>query len=190
MDVVNSFDGSTSLKIFFGVGRIVCLNGMVIGDIDCFKYVHRGNKIYQNIENDYDKIVAKLLGTKERVRRLNNVFLPPQAVDRIIHNIASKVFNVDSKTRKVEVVEVSLANIESLLETHRGEDNFADAWTQMNVIQENIIRNGRLSALVMETDKEKGTNVLKDRQKRGNEFKMSSFELNAIISNEFLQAVA
>lgn len=190
LDVLNSYNGTSALKIFFGVGRIVCLNGMVVGDMDHFKYVHRGNQIYQNIENDYEKIVAKLIDVKKKVERLNNIYLSPSEVNGIIDRIATKVFEVDGEKNKIEVKGVAFDVKKSLLESHREADRGEDAWIKFNVIQENIVRLGRLSATVSETNKELNTTVIRTLNKRSNENKLNSFQLNKIISDEFFKAVA
>ena len=191
LEVVNSYDGSSSLKIMAGIGRLVCLNGMVVGkDFEQFKFVHRGNKIYENIEKSYEQIVAKLAGLKEKVDRLNNIILPPQATHNIINNIAKRVFESNGEKKIVSVVGVDFTVRNSLLERHRQEDLNGDAWTTLNVIQENIIRNGRLTARIGETNRETNETVFKDTNKKSNEGKMSSLELNKIITEEFFKAVA
>jgi hypothetical protein len=190
LDVLNSYNGLSALKIFFGIGRIVCLNGMVVGDMDHFKYVHRGNQIYQNIANDYDKIVAKLVDVKTKIERLNNTFIPPMELHNIINNIASKVFNREGEKHKIETLGVDFFDRNKLLETHRRDDLGTDAWTQLNIVQENIVRFGRLKASVRKTDKIEGTNIVTKMGKDCCEGKLSSFELNKIISDEFFKAVA
>lgn len=190
LDVLNSYNGLSALKIFFGIGRIVCLNGMVVGDMDHFKYVHRGNQIYQNIENDYDKIVAKLLDVKAKIERLKNTFLPPSELHNTINRIASNIFNKDGEKFKTETLGVDYFDRNQLLETHRSDDLGTDAWTQLNVVQENIVRLGRLQASVKKTDKSDNTSIVTKMVKRCCENKLSSFELNKIISDEFFKAVA
>ena len=189
LDVHNSFNGTSALKIFFGVGRIVCLNGMTVGDMDHFKYVHRGNQIYQNIENDYDKIVAKLEDVKNKVNRLNNIYLSPQEVHNTINKIASKVFESDSEKRSVEVLGVDFFTRNELLETRREADKHGDAWTQLNIVQENIVRFGKLTATIRETNKETKEIINRKITKKKSESKLSSFAINKIISDEFFKAV-
>ena len=74
---------------------MVCSNGMVIGDMDSFKFVHKGEKIYQNIEKSYDKIVAKISEVKNKVDRLKNTILPQSEVQNILNTIAKKTFEVN-----------------------------------------------------------------------------------------------
>ena len=190
--VQNSYDGSASLKFFYGVGRVVCMNGMVIGDMESEKFIHRGNKIYTDIEESYERIVAKLEEVKNKVDRLNNLYLAPSHLDSIINNIAGSVFNSESDKKKVEVLGVNYRVKEKLLERHRTEDNTGadNAWILMNVIQENIVRKGRLEASIRETNKETKEIINRNIEKRATEGKLSSFRLNHIISEEFFKAVS
>jgi hypothetical protein len=118
LDVLNSYNGLSALKIFFGIGRIVCLNGMVVGDMDHFKYVHRGNQIYQNIENDYDKIVAKLLDVKAKIERLKNTFLPPSELHNTINRIASNISHLIFLIEMVKNLRLKLWALIILIETN------------------------------------------------------------------------
>lgn len=191
IEVRNSYDGSSSLMLMGGIGRIVCSNGLVIGtDFESFRFRHSGTRIYTELENAYEKIVAKLHQLKEKVNALNNIYLSPVERIRVLNNIYSRVVSSNGDKVKTELTLVPNNVIDDTFKAHRIEDEGLDAWSMLNVVQENIVRHGVFECIVTNTDKESGVTEKVRKTKRGSEGKLSSLELNKIISDEFLKVVA
>jgi hypothetical protein len=191
IELLNSYNGKSALKIAAGIGRLVCSNGMVVGtDFEQFRYVHRGNKIYENLENTYEQLVAHLNNLKAKIERLNNIYLAPNKVYSIIDNIYARTFETDGVKKKVKLRPLTEKAYIDALQVHREEDNKLDAYTVMNVIQENLVRYGAFNCETETTDKNTGVITLTKRTKRPSEGKIASHRLNSLITEQFLKAVA
>jgi hypothetical protein len=191
IEVTNSYDGSTALNIMGGIGRLVCSNGLVVGkDFETFRFIHKGNKIYEKLDNAYEKIVAKLEQLKGKIDALNDVTLDEVQTVNSVRNIYKKLIESDGEKKKVELVSIPEDTLKLTLQTHRDADKGKDAYTVLNVVQENIVRNGVFTAIVEETDKETGEKTRRLLRKRPSEGKLSSLKANEVITDEFLKTVA
>lgn len=190
IELRNSYDGSGALMIMGGLGRIVCSNGLVVGkDFESFRFVHRGTSIYQRLEQSYDLIVAKLDSLKNKMDKLKQIQLNTQQVNNIIHEIYKEVVEKDTKTKKVTLLNVNTWILQQTQRPRRVEDEFTDAFTTMNVIQERIIRCGIFNCNVVKLDKELNSTEIVEVTKNASEGKLSSLKLNEIITEKFLDLV-
>jgi len=187
VECLNSNNGTSALVLMGGYGRIVCSNGLVLGDIKSGRFVHRGTKIYEKINNKYDEIIAHLNGMKKDVETLKDRELDNAQVYNVIDNIAKRVFNKDTKKQKIEVIGIRDWVLQQVNQPRRRGDYGNDAFTRMNVVQENIIRNGALSVRIEKYDKESGTQEIKTVSKNRTEGKIAAITLNKIITEEFLK---
>ena len=190
IECLNTNNGTGALMLMGGYGRIVCANGLVIGDIEHGRFVHRGTSIYQKLNNKYDEIVAHLDSLKFNIDKLKKKDLDKETTERIIYNIANRIFNREGKKHKVEVKNITEYTMRQLRKPRRQADFFFDAFTRMNVVQENIIRRGLLWANVEKTNKETSEVELTTMSKHRSENKLSSVQLNKIITEEFIKGVA
>jgi hypothetical protein len=191
IEVTNSYDGSTALNIMGGIGRLVCSNGLVVGeDFEAFRFIHKGENIYEKLDNAYEKIVAKLNELKTKVETLNNTVLDHGQTLNIVRNIYKKMIETDGVKKSVKLVSIPEDTFQLTFQAHRDADKGNDAFTVLNVVQENIVRNGVFSAIVEETDKETGEKTQRLIRKRPSEGKLSSLKANEAITSEFLKAVA
>lgn len=189
VELVNSRDGSAALNFFGGYGRLVCNNGLYIGDLEHGRFIHRGTSIYERLENKYEKIVAHLDSIKNDVIALQNAYLTEEKVHNALYGIYRDVFEKDTKKYE-SIVNPTTYDLTRLLNVRRLEDKAQDAFTVMNVVQENIIRYGKLGAYVTTTNKETKEVERVYREKRPSENGLGSIKLNKIITNNFLKAVA
>ena len=191
IEIINSYNGKEALKIAAGIGRLICSNGMVIGsDFEQFRYVHRGNAIYEKLENTYEQLVAHLNKLKDRVIKLQNTEIPEQLSREIISNIYKRVFETNGKDFKTTIAEIPEYSYTSALEIRRIGDVGKDAYTIMNVIQENLVRYGAFNCTVSKYDKKNKSEVRIEKTKRGSEGNIASHRLNSIITGQFLEAIA
>jgi hypothetical protein len=189
VEFVNSRDGSAAGNLLGGYGRLLCNNGLVIGDLEHGRFIHRGTKIYERLENKYDKIVAHLDKIKQDVELLKSSTLEEELLHLAIEGIYKDVFEKNTKKYSV-VADVNFYDIKKLLRVHREGDKATDAFTLLNVVQENIIRKGRLGCNITTINKE--TNSVERRfiTKSPMENNVNSVKMNKIITSNFLKRVA
>lgn len=189
IECVNSRDGSAALNLLGGYGRLVCQNGLVIGDLEHGRFIHRGTKIYERLENKYEQIVAHLESIKYSVDTLKSATLHEEQVNNALMGIYKDVFEKNTK-KYSKTVDVSTYDLRRLKRVRREADRGLDAFTQMNIIQENIVRYGLLGCNVTTINKETNEVERKYTSKNGMERSVNAIKINKIITNNFLKAVA
>jgi hypothetical protein len=128
--LTNSVNGATAYRLGVGLYRFVCLNGMVVHDgIFAEARFNHFEDIVKGIIDETEKVASYGLQIAEHVNVMKETF--PSFDDRFKFAVAA------TKLIKNEHVDPA-----SLLETRRSEDNAFDAWTCLNVVQENIIKGG------------------------------------------------
>lgn len=189
IECLNSFDGSAALNLLGGYGRLVCANGLVIGDLEHGRFIHRGTKIYEKLENKYAEIVAHLDDIRRKVDVLKNATLDDTQLNKVIEGILKDVFEKDTK-KYSSVVDFNTRDIDRLKRVRRVDDTAKDSFTLLNVVQENVIRYGLLGCTVTTTDKE--TNEVERAYKSKNKMENSinSVKMNKLITENFLKMVA
>lgn len=130
--VVNSHNGGGSLRIYAGLFRLVCLNGMVVGDTwDSSTYPHRGNG------HTLDDILEDVFGITEHFT----------TVTAQVQNMQARTLT--QGTREEFARQAALLRWEEgqepvtphqLLRSRRLDDRGSDAWSTFNVVQENLIK--------------------------------------------------
>ena len=191
LKVVNSYDARSSLKIYVGIHRQVCSNGLIMMvEGEQFRFIHRGTAIYEKLENSYEKIIAYIDTVRLRIKKLQATSLSQDALNDVMTNIAKRVFEKDSRLTKVEVTNINNLTRRNLNRVRREADRQNDAFTQLNRLQENITRRGALSATIKVIDKETNQVTFDTVSKRSTENKVSDIRMNQIITEEFLKAVA
>jgi hypothetical protein len=111
--VENSHDGTGALKLFFGVFRIACLNGIIAGSsLGSYRVIHSQNAI-KNLDESLELMTAGIPNLVERVGKL-------------------AAFELDQEKRLLlarKGCELRLGHLK-------------DAFSVFNVIQERVIRGG------------------------------------------------
>lgn len=190
VEILNGNTGSNALLIMGGYGRAVCSNGLVIGDVVSGRFVHRGTSIYERLERRVEDIIYHLDDIKLSVDKLKSVELSNELEDTIIDSIVSKMFDSESDKRVVRS-RITAFSRRKIKRVWRGEDTYRDAFTRLNVIQENIIRHGRLRYDTFETDVITGAQrATFNRHKRPVEGRLSALSINKIIAKAFLENIS
>lgn len=130
--MVNSHDGSTSYQLRAGLFRLVCLNGMIVGDdVFCRRIRHQGDVVTQVVEAANDLIEIAPLSVR-KAEEWKQIELRPEA---------KQVFAETAAMLKWDQENLAI-HPSRLLEPRRMADKKDDLWTTFNVIQENLIRGG------------------------------------------------
>jgi hypothetical protein len=186
---LNSNDGKGALVLMGGYGRIVCSNGLIIGDIQGARFVHRGQAIYKKISNQYDKIINHLNDMKIKVEHLKHARLNEEQQLNVVNNVLKAMFEKNTKLYSKRIV--NAVSIERLLYKRREADHDTDAFTVLNVVQENIIRYGKAKVLLETTNNETGDKTRSYIGQGACELKaVKNVTLNKLISDEFMREVA
>jgi hypothetical protein len=131
--LLNAHDGSGSYELAAGLFRIICLNGLIAGCGELFriKVRHTGDdQMVERVLAASQKVIESTPALIDRVTTLQTKELDPARQLKFAQNVLKL-----SPTRMT--VEPS-----DLLSPRREEDMPTDAWTVMNVVQENVIRGG------------------------------------------------
>jgi hypothetical protein len=131
----NSHDGKSSYNITAGLFRIICLNGLVagVGDLFNIKVPHNtSGEIISHVLDATNNIVKKIPELFERVDKLKEKKLDEYRR----YNLAKNIIDISPSNLIIDPSEY--------LVPRRSHDMGYDAWTTMNVIQENVIRGGVL----------------------------------------------
>lgn len=135
--LLDSHDGTSRIKTFLGVLRLVCMNGCVAGDMVYERsYVHVAPDLMEQILLDLDDLDGPIVKLQERVDKMK------------AHktNIAERIALADVAIKKRFGEDRAASFIadmrRSMLKVRRDADESDDIYTVMNVIQENILRGG------------------------------------------------
>lgn len=134
----NAHDGTSRYKLFGGMFRLVCLNGMIVADslFASINISHTLRAVENIIEGSY-----RVLGESEKLieapRRWSGIYLSRDDQRRFGEEAMKLRFGTDEEG-------ASQAPVDALnfLRPKRSEDNRNDLWTIFNIAQENGIRGG------------------------------------------------
>lgn len=132
----NSHDGTSSYKMMGGIFRIVCTNGLVVGDntIDV-KVKHQGDIKNKIIEGAFE-VVNNFQMIDEGKDRLKSAQLTPDHIDAFTKSAAVLKWGEETGEN------MHPFSHKYLTYARREEDKKSDAWTVLNRVQENLIKGG------------------------------------------------
>lgn len=131
--LVNSHDGTSAYNLYSGIFRLVCTNGMIVGDIgSTMKVYHKGNVVDQVVESTLT-IVEESEQVMEDIEVMKQIELSrPEQL--LLAEMSMKArFDVDEEVPYQP---------SDFLRPHRREDVGNDLYRTFNVIQENAIKGG------------------------------------------------
>ena len=141
----NSHNGKSSMKMYAGLFRAVCSNGLVAGEGYEARMRHLKASI-SDVGNMLEDTAAKLPELSDKIKRMKSITLKRDDIIDLAYSAASlrwerlPDFNL-TEDRKPGVYfdEVTAA---SLVRTRRFSDVSTDLWTTFNKMQEGMIRGG------------------------------------------------
>lgn len=131
--MINAHDGTSSYQLMAGIFRLVCSNGMVVGEgtIEQVRVKHTGDVIPAVIEG-CNSILQRLPEVSENVREMEALQL--SEAERGIFARAALQLRYDAGEAPIEAPK--------LLTVQRRDDATPTLWNTLNTVQENIIRGG------------------------------------------------
>ena len=139
----NSHDGTTGVKLMAGAYRFVCSNGIVRGEGTSVSIRHT-HKAMQDFEDMLRRIVEGVPATMDTIETLKNRRMSNdeawefarQAVE-LRWDVMQNAYVADDTPKGTYA---DTTTIRQALAHQRAEDNFSDAWTVFNRVQENVLR--------------------------------------------------
>lgn len=135
--LTNSHDGMNSFKFLVGMFRVVCSNGLVVGDDEMV------NIPIKHINYDFEtlrEIVKRSIEqVPEIVCQMNSMKNTTLTEDEKIE-LAKSVVKIRKGIEDDKPIELDEDTIMDILEPKRKEDNSDDLWTVFNICQEKMIK--------------------------------------------------
>jgi hypothetical protein len=162
--LINSHDGTSSYKLFAGLFRLVCLNGMIVADKTFGELTvpHKGNIVDNVIEGSFE-IVGHAKKTLQRVEEWSQLSLTAGEQDALAgaaHTLRFADAEGNTETPITASQLLRPRRLDDMREGARyGENRPApDLYRTLNVIQENVIRGG-LSGMARNPETRKARRV-------------------------------
>jgi len=130
--MINSHDGKSSYQLRAGIYRLVCANGLVVGNDMFYRSVrHQGDVISKVVESAVEiiEIMPKAIEISKEWKGIT------------LNHEERKIYAESAALLKWDKGEIEL-NSESLLDRRRYADYGDDLWSTFNAVQENLIRGG------------------------------------------------
>lgn len=132
--LVNSHDGTSSLRLFYGLLRIACLNGIIAGSVlKDFRAIHNAN-IISNLNHGIEFMTEGIGALSTQVQVLQNTKFSQDALSAYVKLM------VDARLKNVN--NIIKIDYDSALRVTRHADYNQDAFTAFNVVQEKLVRGG------------------------------------------------
>ena len=135
--LLNSHDGTSSYQLMGGIFRLICSNGMIVGDTTSEVRVrHSGNILENVIEGSYSVIedINRVIPVIDDWKKLSLTYEQRKAYAEAALGLR---WDADENGN----VQAPVSNT-ALLATRRHEDRGESLWQTFNVVQENLIRGG------------------------------------------------
>lgn len=135
--LTNSHDGLNSFKFLLGMFRLVCSNGLIVGDTELVNMSVR--HINYNFETLRDIV-------KTAIEQVPNIVCTMNAMKNTVLNeeqkieMAKNVVKIRKGIENDEKFEIDEETIMDILDPMRKEDKANDLWTIFNVCQEKMIK--------------------------------------------------
>lgn len=130
--MTNSHNGTCSYQLRAGIYRLVCANGLIVGNDLFHRSVrHQGDVVSKIIEsaNEIIEIMPKALDISESWKEI------------YLNDYQRKTYAESASMLKWNPEDIEIIP-ERLLSPRRREDTKTDLWTTFNAVQENLIRGG------------------------------------------------
>jgi len=138
----NSHDGSSSVRLFAGCFRFICSNGIVAGDGFQSRIYHNARAItgFEDMLRNTVDALPTLMERIEKLRQVKLLYSQAQAMARAGVQTRWDMFNTEERVKQPNGVYSTEATVRDALKVQRNEDDYMDAFTVFNRIQEAVVR--------------------------------------------------
>ena len=144
----NSHDGKSSMKLFAGVYRFICSNGIIAGEGFDQRMVHYKSNL-DSFEDLLTYTTAKLENVTGFTEKLQRIIPDEKAINNFSKQALSTRYdyfeNTNNYRPSLEELDGNMFDaraISQALRPTRAEDMADDAWTIFNRVQETVLRGG------------------------------------------------
>ena len=168
--ISNSYDGTSSLVVRFGLYRLVCANGLVVGsDLVAPIFIRH---VGRDLEHRVLYAVAKIESESEKIETL----------------IAKgeKIGVIEPMNFATNLIKGQFEGLEKLtsLPINRAGD-LNNSWTVFNLVQENLLSRGGIRGIFKIVNSETGEIEYKEKSLRVKRGTVSALESNVKLFNEY-----
>ena len=134
----NSHDGTGSVKLFAGAFRFICSNGIVAGEGFSSRTYHKASAML-GFEDVLRGTIEKLPSMMDKIEALRQVQLDRNQVYDLANQGVATRWDTATDSSKHGSFAVAKTVLD-VMQVHRIDDGYSDAWTVFNRIQENVTR--------------------------------------------------
>lgn len=132
----NSHDGSGAYKVMAGIYRLVCANGLVVGDELAARSVRHSPRAAREVLEATLTVVGELDAVHDSIAVMRQTVL--SSLERFLLARAA----LELRYSALHAAKYPLLP-QTVLEPRRAEDTGHDVWSTFNVLQENLTRGGQ-----------------------------------------------
>jgi hypothetical protein len=139
----NSHDGKSSMKLFAGIYRFVCSNGIIAGEGFDQRMIHYKSNL-DSFENLLTYTAAKLESVTDFTARLQRITPDQEIINHFTKQALSTRYDYLGNTPVGSLITnmFDTRAVRQALAVTRREDMADDAWTIFNRVQESVLRGG------------------------------------------------
>lgn len=135
--LTNSHDGFNAFKFLVGMFRLVCSNGLVIGDNEMVNMsIKHINYDFESLRDIVKTAIEQVPNIVCQMNTMKNTIL--SEIEKI--ELAKSVVKIRKGVEDDEKFEIDEKTIMDILDPQRSEDKADDLWTVFNVCQEKMIK--------------------------------------------------
>lgn len=135
--VLDSHDGTSLLRLYLGIIRLICMNGCIAGEeVYSRKFKHLSPDLMHQVMLELEDLQVHVDALNDRVQRMKSF------TTTIADKIALADAAIKSRFGDDRSASYITAMRHKMLITRRVDDEKDDMYTVMNVIQENVLRGG------------------------------------------------
>lgn len=131
----NAHDGGAAYRIYAGIFRLICSNGMIVADatLSSYRVTHSGN----NIQDDVINASRLLTDQMPKVFRCIDYWRSVEMTSNQREEFAERALTLRFEDGNIPI------SPGQVLVSRRAADDSHDLFTTMNVVQENLLRGGQ-----------------------------------------------
>lgn len=130
--LVNSHDGSSAYQMNAGIFRLICSNGLAVGNEDIRQSVRHSGDVKSEVIDCAFRIIDRFDTVAAEIDAMKAVRLEKPLMLAFANAALEARFDTDEKP----------VTAEQVLRPRRASDQSNDAWTVFNRVQENVIKGG------------------------------------------------
>lgn len=136
--LTNSHDGRSAFRIYFGLYRFVCCNGLVVGNtLDAISVAHRGTGLERRVLEGAQRMTERMPTVLETIGRMQT---------RALTQTEAWDFAQRATALRVGHESPAASLVTEMTRARRPEDRDPTLWNLFNRVQENVMRGGQWSA--------------------------------------------